>query len=352
MLLGVEIADVHFDRVADLDDLGRMLDAGPGQLGNVDHTVHTAEVNKRAVGSQGLHNAGVMLTDLELLPQSRFLRLALLAGDKTDGADRTVACGVHFDDLEAHGLLEQGGQILHAVERCMRRGNENAHAVGHDQKAALDHFADDTLEHLAGLLSRNNGLPALERVHALFGQHDSAFLIVGAHDEQLQLITDLHNVGGVGVRIGGQLLSRNIAGLLSADHFDLHLVGGNADNHTTHFIISRILEGRLNSLRILLRSHFFKCILVGGLDSSRCHFVLDFAVFDFGHDGLYLLYNIGRRRSTRGQSCKPHRAEVLRFELRSRLHQNRGTVRRANIKELRRVGTLPSADNHHYITFL
>jgi hypothetical protein len=55
--LAVELQDAHFDLVADLDHFGRMLDALPGHVGDVQQAVDAAEVDERAVVGEVLDRA-------------------------------------------------------------------------------------------------------------------------------------------------------------------------------------------------------------------------------------------------------------------------------------------------------
>ena len=49
LALAVELEDAHVDLVADVDDFGRMLDALPRHVGDVQQAVDAAEVHERAV---------------------------------------------------------------------------------------------------------------------------------------------------------------------------------------------------------------------------------------------------------------------------------------------------------------
>ena len=53
-----------------------MLNAAPGHLGDVNHTVHTAQIHESAVAGQRLDRAGVLLTHLSLRPEGGLLLLA------------------------------------------------------------------------------------------------------------------------------------------------------------------------------------------------------------------------------------------------------------------------------------
>lgn len=112
--------------------------------------------------------------------------------------------------------------------------DKDAHAVGHRQEAALDHIGHDAVQDFAAGFRLHDLIPALHRVNPLFREHDGAFLIVGAHNEQLQLIPHLDDILGVHIRIGRQLVYRDVAGLLAPDDLHLHLIGGNAHDNAAH----------------------------------------------------------------------------------------------------------------------
>jgi hypothetical protein len=57
ILLGVELEDLGGDLVADVDHFGRMLDAAPGEIGDVQQAVDAAEIHERAVVGDVLDDA-------------------------------------------------------------------------------------------------------------------------------------------------------------------------------------------------------------------------------------------------------------------------------------------------------
>ena len=80
----VEVDHVHVDLVADRDDVRGLVDALPAQLGNVDHAVHAADVDERAVAGQALDDAVIALADLDLVPDAGDGLMAGLRGDLAD----------------------------------------------------------------------------------------------------------------------------------------------------------------------------------------------------------------------------------------------------------------------------
>ena len=65
LLLVVDVEDLHLDFVVDLDHLGRMIDAAPAHVGDVQQAVDAAEVDERAEVGDVLDDA---LADAGRLP--------------------------------------------------------------------------------------------------------------------------------------------------------------------------------------------------------------------------------------------------------------------------------------------
>ena len=70
-LLVVDVQDHHFDLLVDLDHLGRMVDAAPAHVGDVQQAVDAAQVDERAEVGDVLDDALAELADFELLRAAR-----------------------------------------------------------------------------------------------------------------------------------------------------------------------------------------------------------------------------------------------------------------------------------------
>ena len=98
--LGVDLDDLHLDRVADRQHLGRVVDALPAHVGDVQQAVDAAEVDERAVVGDVLDHA---FAGLRPRPGSDQLGALLGAGFFQHGAagdDDVAAAAVHLEDLE------------------------------------------------------------------------------------------------------------------------------------------------------------------------------------------------------------------------------------------------------------
>ena len=113
--LRVDADDLHLDRVADVDDLARVIDAAPGHVGDVQQAVDAAEVDEGAVVGDVLDEAvdhlalGQPGDDLGALLGARLFQ-DLAARD-----DDVAAAAVHLEDLEGLRLSASAG-------RCRARG--------------------------------------------------------------------------------------------------------------------------------------------------------------------------------------------------------------------------------------
>src|SRR5512139_3669266 len=130
VLLGVVAQDLGFEFLADVHHFGRVLDAAPGHVGDVQQAVDAAEVHERAVVGDVLDHA---LDDRALLQRLEQLGALLALRELDDGAARqhdVVALAVELDDLEVEGLALVRGGVLDRTHVDQRARQERADAVG------------------------------------------------------------------------------------------------------------------------------------------------------------------------------------------------------------------------------
>ena len=229
-LLGVEGDNVHIHLITGIHHLGRMLDPAPAQLGNMDHTVHTADVHKGSIRSERLYYAVIVLPDLDPVPDLSGLLRPLSSGHSPDRAHHTAAGTVDLGDAKFYLLLQHLGQGSLAGHTGLGRGHKHPNTLDADNYAALVLFRYDALYRgvlLTGLL---HVVPALYRVEAFLGQGHNALHVIDAHDKNLKLLTHFHQILNLGGRIIGQLVHRNISGMLGPK-IDLDLSRSDRSDH-------------------------------------------------------------------------------------------------------------------------
>ena len=101
------------------------------------HTIHAADVHEHTVGSHGLHGAGVVLADLDVVPDLRLGGLTGLIGHGLDGADDAAAGTVDLGDPQGHGLADHGAQLSAAGQTGLGSGHKHAHALDINDDTAL-----------------------------------------------------------------------------------------------------------------------------------------------------------------------------------------------------------------------
>src|SRR5699024_7443891 len=223
----VHVEDLDGDLLAHLDDLGRVVDVLPGQLGDVHQAVDAAEIDERAEVDDGGHGA---LADLPLLQGLQEVRtdggLRLLEVGATR-QDHVVAVLVELDDLrldlladvrlqvaDAAHLDEGGGEeagqadggdeaALAALAGPAGGGGEEAAQADVDEEAALDDLDDAAGDDALVLLDLLDRAPGTLVLGALLGQDQAALLVLLLEDQGLDLVADLDDLTGVDVVLDG-----------------------------------------------------------------------------------------------------------------------------------------------------
>ena len=127
-----------FHRLTDVQHLGRVIDAPPGDVGDVQQSVDAAEVDERAVVGDVLDHAVDDLALFEVLDQ--FLTL-LGAGLFQHGAARDDDVAAPAIDLEGFGTAAAGSSAARHrgwPDVHLRARQERHRAVEIDGEAALD----------------------------------------------------------------------------------------------------------------------------------------------------------------------------------------------------------------------
>ena len=110
--LRIDADDLHLHRVADVQDLGRMVDALPRHVGDVKQAIDAAEVDECAVVGDVLHHAVDNLALFELGDDLGALLGARLFKHGAAGNDDIAAPAIHLQDLEGLRHVHEGRHVL------------------------------------------------------------------------------------------------------------------------------------------------------------------------------------------------------------------------------------------------
>ena len=269
--LAVHLHREHLDGdlLADLDDLARVVDVLPGQLGDVHQAVDATQIHERTeVDDRGDHTlADLALLQLgeEVVPD---LGLGLLE-PRTAGQHHVVAVLVQLDDLRLELLADVGLQVAHPAHLHQRGGQEAAQADVDDQTTLddLDHLAGDDTVLFLDLLDRAPGALVLG---ALLGQDQATFLVLLLLDQGLDLIADLDDLERVDVVLDGEFLGRNDTFGLVTD-VEENLVPVDLDDGSGDDVaVVEVLDGLVDGLeKGFGRTEVVDCDLRGGLEGGR-----------------------------------------------------------------------------------
>src|SRR5262249_52851473 len=140
--LVVDLDDLDLDLLADVEHLGRVIDAPPRDVGDVQEAVDAAEVDEGAVVGDVLDHAVDDLTLLEVLHQLLALLGPGLLEHGTTGDDDVAAAAIHLQDLERLRHVHQRGDVADRPDVDLTARQERHGAVEVDGEAALDLVED------------------------------------------------------------------------------------------------------------------------------------------------------------------------------------------------------------------
>ena len=228
LVLGVIALNIHFDGIANADDLRGMLDVVPAQFADVAQAIHAADVNKGTVGSQALDNASVLLVNFNVLPELIALCLVFFSSNLVDAADDLAACALGDNQLNV--LANQLGVVLIAAHGSLRTGNKHTNALDVDNNAALVGFHDVAFHNGVVFGSLGNILHALLGFKTDTRKGVNTFLVIGLDNNQIQLVIHLNKVFHLGVGVMAHLAELDDTSVLGTINTDDTFRRGNADD--------------------------------------------------------------------------------------------------------------------------
>src|ERR1035437_2860815 len=261
----VDVEHLDGDLLADLDDLGRVVDVLPGQLGDVNQTVDATKVNEGTEVDDAADDTGADLTLLELLEERRAnLGLSLLKPCAA-GKDNVVAVLVQLDDLGLDLLADIRLEVADAAHRDQIGRQEAAQADVEDE-STLDDLDDGSGDDAVLFLDLLDGAPGALGLCALLGQDQAAFLVLLLQDEGLDCITHGNDLGRVDVVLDGELTGGDDPlGLVADVEQDLVTVDLDDDSFDD-IAIAEVLDRRVDcGEQLLLRSDVVDRDLGAGL---------------------------------------------------------------------------------------
>ena len=212
--LVVDLDDLDLHLLADVEHLGRVIDAPPRDVGDVQQAVDAAEVDERTVVGDVLDHAVDDLTLFEVLHQLLALLGAGLFQHGAAGDDDVAAAAIHLQDLERLRHVHQRADVADRTDVDLRARQERHGAVEIDGEAALDLAGDDAGDLLVALERLLELAPALLAARLVTRQDGFAERVLDALQIDLDGVADLDLGLPAGAR---ELAQRDAAFGLRAD---------------------------------------------------------------------------------------------------------------------------------------
>jgi hypothetical protein len=143
LALAIELQYPHVDLFAHLDHFGRMLDALPGHVGDVQQPVDAAQIHECAVVGEVLDHTLDRRTLLQIVQQRGTFGAVFLLDDGAPRHDHVVALLIELDHLEFERLVLQVRGVPNRTHIDQGARQECPHIVDLDGEAALDPARDD-----------------------------------------------------------------------------------------------------------------------------------------------------------------------------------------------------------------
>ncbi len=204
--LGVEADHLDLDVLADIERLGRVVDAAPGDVGDVQQAIDAAQIDERAVIGDVLDDAGEDLAFLEARHQFGTLLGAALFEHGAARYDDVAARAVHLEDLERLRRSEERRDVAHRADIDLAAGEKRHGARQIDSEPALDPAEDHAVNTLISLEILFEQGPGFLAPRLLARQRRFAVLVLHPLEENLDRVADMD----VGRRaVVGEFLERH-----------------------------------------------------------------------------------------------------------------------------------------------
>ena len=186
--LRVEAHHLHAHRLPDVQRLAGVVDAPPGDVGDVQQAVEAPQVHEGAVIGDVLDDAVQHLAFGEAGDQRRPLVGALVFEHRAARDHDVAAPAVHLEDAEFVLVAHQRRDVAHGADVDLAAGQEGEGAAQIDREAALDPLDDVALHPVAGAERRFQLVPDLFALRLLARKHGLAVAVLQALDEDLHLV--------------------------------------------------------------------------------------------------------------------------------------------------------------------
>jgi len=201
LLVLVDVENLNGELLTDLDEFGRVVETGPGHVGDMEEAVDAVEVDERTEVGDVFDCADDFIADGDSAEEGLAFLRAFLLDDFAAAENDIFAVFVDFDDLEIVGISNELLEILWRHNVDLGCGEECLHAHI-DSEAAFDGAADFAFDEAVALENSDDFFPILALGCLLFGENDHALVIFEAFEKNLDFVAEFNGFGFVEFRGG------------------------------------------------------------------------------------------------------------------------------------------------------
>ena len=185
----VDLDDLHLDGFANRQDLGRVVDAAPGHVGDVQQAVHTAQIHEGPVFGDVLDHTVDRLAFGQVADHLGTLFGAAFFQDSAARDHDVAPAAVHFQDLERLLHAHQRAGVAHRAHIDLRAGQEGHGAAQIDGEAAFDPTEDGSFDALFVGVGFFQTVPGFFPAGHFAADHRFTARVFDLAEEDLDLIT-------------------------------------------------------------------------------------------------------------------------------------------------------------------
>ena len=189
---GVETDNLNLDGLTDRQRFGRVINAFPGNVGDMQQTVNAAQVNERAVIGDVLDNAVQNLAFGQILDQFGTLFDARFFQNGAAGNNDVSAGAVHFQNLERLRRAHQRTDVAYRTNVNLRPRQKRDRAGQINRKAAFDAAENNACNAFAVGLRFFQFVPSFFATSFFTGQDNHTVFVFVTVDKDIDLIADFH----------------------------------------------------------------------------------------------------------------------------------------------------------------
>src|SRR5690554_504258 len=203
--LTVELQNLNVNLVAHIDDFARMLDAFPSHIGDVQQTIHTAQVGECAVVGEVLDDTFCFHAFLQGRQQRFALGTVFSFQNRTTGNNYVVALLIQLDNFEFEFLAFQVCGVTDRTHINQGARQERADAVNVNGETTFDLAVDNAFDHCLLFESLLQVFPGFSALRFLTGQTGFTKTIFHRVESYINLISDLDiQASGVVKKLGNR----------------------------------------------------------------------------------------------------------------------------------------------------